>query len=149
MGWFLDCGPQRCAAFQLTFTTTSRLLKMCVFGLVYANTLMASLNGRLSMKPEQASVSITDFGFGSVPCTPPAGVNSFVTTLPVRSRRFMSPVLGCSPEEFSSMQKGPRTPIQINKASEVYMQRDGPDSKTEEHEQFADEQLELKAMGNR
>lgn len=47
------------------------------------------------------------------------------------------------------MQKGPRTPIQINKASEVYMQRDGPDSKTEEHEQFADEQLELKAMGNR
>ncbi|TFK98760.1 hypothetical protein BDV98DRAFT_606549 [Pterulicium gracile] len=94
---------------------------------VYANTLMASLNGRLSMKPEQASVSITDFGFGSVPCTPPAGVNSFVTTLP----------------------KGPRTPIQINKASEVYMQRDGPDSKTEEHEQFADEQLELKAMGNR
>lgn len=63
----------------------SRLI-LVLFASVYANTIMASLNGRLSMKPEQPTVSITDFGFSSMPCTPPAGVNSFVTT--VRSQAF-------------------------------------------------------------
>lgn len=103
---------------------------------VYANTLMASLNGRMNMKSEHTAVSVSgadlDFAAGSRSgprSGPLSGVSSFITTLSPNSRRTSNTIL-------------------IQKASDVYTDRSGPNSPGEkrDHELILDEQMELKAM---